>query len=94
MGSYSLKFKYISGIADHDGEGRLLVAEYENFYVINTYIPNSGRGLKDLDYRMKWDADFLAFVKKLDSTKPIVWCGDLNVSLFYMPLIIRTGCPP
>jgi len=68
------------GIADHDEEGRLLTAEFENFYLVNTYIPNSGRGLKDLDYRMKWDADFTEFLKKLDKEKPVIWTGDLNVA--------------
>jgi len=48
--------------------------------LVNTYIPNSGRKLVDLDYRKKWDQDFLSYIKKLDSKKPVIWCGDLNVS--------------
>lgn len=75
-----IKYHEGMGITDHDGEGRLLVAEYENFYLVNTYIPNSGRGLKDLDYRMKWDAEFTSYLRKLDTVKPVIWCGDLNVA--------------
>jgi len=67
-------------IADHDTEGRCITAEYENFYLVNTYIPNAGRGLVDLDYRKKWDKDFLEYLKKLDAKKTVIWCGDLNVA--------------
>eukprot|EP01114_Cavostelium_apophysatum_P004955 TRINITY_DN1544_c0_g1_i3.p1 TRINITY_DN1544_c0_g1~~TRINITY_DN1544_c0_g1_i3.p1 ORF type:complete len:369 (-),score=116.98 TRINITY_DN1544_c0_g1_i3:113-1219(-) len=67
-------------ISDHDEEGRVITAEFQDFYLVNTYIPNSGRGLKDLDYRKKWDADFLNYLKTLDAKKPVIWCGDLNVA--------------
>jgi exonuclease III len=67
------------GIKDHDTEGRVITAEYDKFYLVNTYIPNSGRNLKDLDYRVKWDKDFLEYLQKLDKVKPVIWCGDLNV---------------
>jgi exodeoxyribonuclease III len=68
------------GIEEHDTEGRFILAEFETFYLINTYVPNSGMKLKDLDYRMKWDAAFLKYLKSLDSKKPVIWCGDLNVA--------------
>ena len=67
-------------IEEHDTEGRVITAEYENFFLVNTYIPNSGRGLVRLDYREKWDHDFLAYLQKLEKTKPVVLCGDLNVA--------------
>lgn len=67
-------------IAEHDTEGRVLCAEYENFYLVNVYVPNSGSALKRLDYRQTWDADFLAYLKNLEKTKPVVLCGDLNVA--------------
>lgn len=68
------------GIGEHDTEGRVITAEYENFFLVNTYIPNSGRGLVRLDYREKWDRDFLAYLKDLEKNKPVVLCGDLNVA--------------
>lgn len=64
----------------YDKEARVITMEYEKFYLVNVYVPNSGRGLVRLDFRMKWDADFLAYLKDLDSKKPIIVCGDLNVS--------------
>ena len=67
-------------IDEHDNEGRVITAEYETFYLVTSYIPNSGRKLVRLDYRMKWDKDFFAYLKKLDESKPVIWCGDLNVS--------------
>jgi len=74
------------GIEDHDQEGRSIVAEYENFYLVNCYVPNSGSELARLDYREKWDADLLVFLKKLEETKPVVFCGDLNVAHTAMDL--------
>ncbi len=69
------------GIAKHDGEGRVLTAEFQDFYVISAYVPNSKRGLERLPYRTKeWDVDFLAYVRRLDRKKPVIFCGDLNVA--------------
>lgn len=68
------------GIDEHDGEGRVITAEYQDFFLVNTYIPNSGRGLVRLDYREKWDRDFLAYLQNLEKSKPVVLCGDLNVA--------------
>ncbi|EGC29694.1 hypothetical protein DICPUDRAFT_9650, partial [Dictyostelium purpureum] len=77
-----LSLKFGIGIAKHDTEGRVITAEYDDFYLVNTYIPNSGsRGLKNLDYRIKeWDVDFQKYLVELDKKKPVVWCGDLNVA--------------
>ncbi|VDN45156.1 unnamed protein product [Gongylonema pulchrum] len=60
------------------GKGRIIVAEYENYYVINAYVPNSGRGLVNLEKRKLWDAYYLNFLKGLDSKKPVIYVGDLN----------------
>jgi len=68
------------GIKEHDTDGRVITAEFEKFYLVNSYIPNAGKKLCDLDYRMKWDIDFLAFLQSLQKKKPVVWCGDLNVA--------------
>ena len=68
------------GIVEHDKEGRVLTAELDDFYVVNVYVPNSKRDLSRLSYRQKWDADFLAYLKKLEKKKPVVFCGDLNVA--------------
>lgn len=66
-------------VRDHDGEGRLIAAEYERCYVVNTYVPNSGDGLKRLDYRVgSWDPALAAFIKQLEQNKPVVLTGDLN----------------
>jgi exodeoxyribonuclease-3 len=67
------------GIEEHDNEGRVLTAEFEAFYVVNAYVPNSGQGLKRLDYRQQWDKDMLAYLKSLEMKKPVLFCGDLNV---------------
>ena len=64
----------------HDREGRVITAEYETFYLVNVYVPNSKRDLSRLDYRQGWDRDFLAYLKDLEQSKPVVWCGDLNVA--------------
>lgn len=61
-------------------EGRTMIAEYENFFLINTYIPNSGRGLVRLNYRMEWESEFRNKLKDLEKMKPIIWTGDLNVA--------------
>ncbi len=69
------------GRADHDGEGRVITAEYKDFFLLNVYQPNSQRGLTRLDYRTKeWDPAFLAYLKKLEKKKPVIFCGDLNVA--------------
>lgn len=75
-----LSVKYGIGVEEHDHEGRVITLEYENFYMITVYVPNSQDGLARLDYRMRWEDDFLAYVKKLEETKPVVYCGDLNVA--------------
>ena len=71
---------YGIGIDEHDHEGRVITCEYDGFYLVNVYVPNSQDGLKRLDYRMKWEDDFRAYLKKLEETKPVVLCGDLNVA--------------
>jgi exodeoxyribonuclease III len=67
-------------ISEHDREGRVLAAEFENFFLVNVYVPNSKRDLSRLTYRQKWDKDFLAYLKKLEKKKPVIFCGDLNVA--------------
>lgn len=67
------------GIEKHDNEGRVITAEYDEFYLVTAYVPNSQNGLKRLDYRMEWDADMKAYLQKLDKKKPVAFCGDLNV---------------
>lgn len=68
------------GIAEHDAEGRILCLEYENFFLVNVYVPNSGSDLKRLKYRQKWDKAFFDYLKNLEKTKPVVVCGDFNVA--------------
>lgn len=68
------------GIEEHDQEGRVLTQEFEDFYVVNVYTPNSQNELRRLDYRVRWNADFLSYVKKLEESKPVIFAGDLNVS--------------
>lgn len=68
------------GIKEHDKEGRVLTAEYEDFYLVNVYTPNSQRGLERIDYRERWDQDFLLYLKTLEEKKPVIVCGDLNVA--------------
>jgi len=65
-------------IDDHDHEGRLITLEFENFYLINVYVPNSQGELQRLDYRMRWEDDFREHVRSLDKIKPVIICGDLN----------------
>ena len=67
-------------IIEHDQEGRLICAEYESFYFVTTYVPNSGSGLHRLDYRAKWDKDLLDFLNEKNRIKPVFLCGDLNVA--------------
>ena len=68
------------GIDEHDHEGRVITLEMENFYLVNVYVPNSQDGLRRLDYRMKWEDDFRAYLLKLNEKKPVIVCGDLNVA--------------
>ena len=68
------------GIEEHDQEGRLITLEFEDFFFVTVYTPNSQEGLKRLDYRMKWEEDFLAFLLKLQEKKPVICCGDMNVA--------------
>lgn len=75
-----IEIKYGIDVSEHDNEGRVITAEFEKFYLVTSYVPNAGRGLVRLDYRMKWDKDFLTYLKKLDSVKPVILCGDLNVA--------------
>lgn len=74
------------GIAEHDREGRVITAEYDGFFLVNVYTPNSKRGLERLPYRQEWDAAFLQFLKRLERTKPVVFGGDLNVAHTEMDL--------
>ena len=71
---------YGLGIEEHDQEGRVITLEFEDFYFITVYTPNSQNELARLDYRMMWEDAFLAYIKKLDETKPVIFCGDLNVA--------------
>ncbi len=68
------------GIEEHDREGRVITVEFEDFYLVNCYTPNSQKELARLDYRMKWEDDFRAYLKKLEEVKPVILCGDLNVA--------------
>lgn len=68
------------GITEHDTEGRVLTLEFEKFYLVNVYVPNSGSELKRLGYRQNWDHDFFNYLKNLEKTKPVVVCGDFNVA--------------
>ena len=72
--SYGLDMK------EHDNEGRVMIVEYKEFFLVNAYIPNSGRGLPRLEYRKKWDTDFLNFLLGLEKKKPVIMCGDMNVA--------------
>ncbi|AFL79736.1 exodeoxyribonuclease III [Aequorivita sublithincola DSM 14238] len=71
---------YDMGIAEHDTEGRVICAEYDTFYLVNVYVPNSGQKLERLDYRKGWDTDFHNYLKNIEKTKSVILCGDLNVA--------------
>lgn len=71
---------YGMGIGDHDQEGRLINLEFETFHLIDVYTPNSQRGLSRLEYRLRWEDDFRAYIARLESIKPVIICGDLNVA--------------
>lgn len=76
----ALKVTYGIGVEEHDHEGRVITLEYPDFYFVTVYTPNSQNELARLDYRMKWEDDFLAYLKKLEVSKPVIFCGDLNVA--------------
>ena len=75
-----LNVSYGMGVEEHDHEGRIITLEYEQFYLVTCYTPNSQTELKRLDYRMTWEDDFRKFLKSLDAKKPVIICGDLNVA--------------
>lgn len=75
-----LSVRYGIGMEEHDREGRVITLEYENFFFVTVYTPNSQSELARLDYRMKWEDDFLAYLKSLEETKPVIYAGDLNVA--------------
>lgn len=75
-----LKVSYGIGIEEHDKEGRVITLEFDKFYMVNCYTPNSGRELARLEYRMTWEDEFKKYLIKLDKQKPIIICGDLNVA--------------
>lgn len=71
---------YGLGIEEHDQEGRVITLEFEDYYFVTVYTPNSQSELARLDYRMKWEDDFLSYLKSLEKKKPVIFCGDLNVA--------------
>ncbi|WP_195946189.1 exodeoxyribonuclease III [Paraclostridium bifermentans] len=76
----ALDVKYGIGIEEHDNEGRVITLEFEDFYFVTVYTPNSQQGLKRLEYRMQWEDDFRDYLNRLDDIKPVIMCGDLNVA--------------
>lgn len=75
-----LSVSYGIGMEEHDHEGRVITLEFPEYYVITVYTPNSQRELTRLDYRMRWEDDFLSYLKRLEENKPVIFCGDLNVA--------------
>jgi len=75
-----ISIKYGIDIEEHDNEGRVITLEFEKFYLVNCYTPNSQRELTRLDYRMIWEDDFRKYINRLDENKPVIICGDLNVA--------------
>ena len=75
-----LNVKYDIGIEEHDQEGRVITLEFDNYYLVTVYTPNSKRELLRLEYRKVWDKEFLKFIKNLEQHKPVIFCGDLNVA--------------
>ena len=75
-----LSVSYGIGMEEHDHEGRVITLEFDSFYMVTVYTPNSQNELARLDYRMKWEDDFRAYLKKLDENKPVIVCGDMNVA--------------
>ena len=77
---------YYIGISEHDNEGRVTCAEFEDYFLITVYVPNSGSELLRLPYRQSWDKEFLAYLKRLEQTKPVIVCGDFNVAHTHIDL--------
>ena len=75
-----LSVTYGMGVEEHDHEGRVIAAEFEDFYLVTVYTPNAQRELTRLEYRMRWEEDFLKYLKGLEEKKPVIFCGDLNVA--------------
>ena len=75
-----LSVKYGMDIDEHNHEGRLITLEYDNYYLLTEYVPNAQNELKRIEYRLKWEDDFRAYINKLNATKPGIFCGDLNVA--------------
>lgn len=75
-----ISVSYDIGIEKHDNEGRVITLEFDEFFLVNVYAPNSQRDLERIDYRMEWEDDFRAYLLKLDKSKPVILCGDLNVA--------------
>ncbi len=75
-----LDVSYGMGIEEHDQEGRVITLEFDKYFVVTIYTPNSQRGLARLEYRMKWEDEIIAYLKKLEESKPVIFCGDLNVA--------------
>ena len=75
-----LNVTYGMGVEEHDHEGRVIAAEFEDFYLVTVYTPNAQRELTRLEYRMRWEEDFLKYLKGLEEKKPVIFCGDLNVA--------------
>lgn len=75
-----LNVSYGIGIEEHDKEGRVITLEFDKFYMVNVYTPNSKRELERLEYRMVWEDEFRKYLLKLNETKPVIMCGDLNVA--------------
>ena len=87
----ALSVSYGIGIEEHDKEGRVITLEYDNFYLVTCYTPNSQNELKRLPYRMQWEDDFREYLKTLDAKKPVVLCGDLNVA--HQPIDLKNPGP-
>ena len=77
---HPLSVQYGIGIPEHDTEGRVITLEFDNFFLVNVYVPNSQDGLRRLDYRMNWEDSFRNYLLSLDKVKPVVVCGDMNVA--------------
>ena len=75
-----INVNYGIGIEEHDKEGRVITLEFEDFYMVNIYTPNAKRGLERLDYRQRWEDEIRKYLQKLNQTKPVIMCGDLNVA--------------
>lgn len=84
-----IHIQYGMGIEEHDKEGRLITLEFDDYYLVTVYVPNSQRELKRIEYRMKWEDDFRNYILSLDKSKPVIYCGDLNVAHKEIDLKIR-----